>query len=274
MEPCIEQIAFIYEAVCVCSLFDLFVVTVAGPNRLEQEIFFQNLGRWNRHGKKEHENGSLRWFKYVHWAVYQFPITCALTALADILNAALVCSTSKLSLAIKILVQIITILATVMTLGAFLPIYRRLRLPLRKAGMLSKFVALKLLVLVVSHQRFVFNIIVSANVFTPTSTLSYGDFSIGLLALLTAGEMVFKEENVKDGTSESQGFVEMGHWPSDAPSGSSLQKHRLGQKVPFVQAYVAAFNWMDLFRGMWISFKELKDLVTSKKYTVDVTPRY
>ena len=282
----ISQLPFIYEAVCVCSLFDLFIVTVAGSHRLEQEKFFQNLERWNRRGKKKHDKGSLRWFKYCHWAVYQFPVTCVVTSIADILNAALVCETSKLSLGIKVLVQIFTVMSTITSLGAFLRIYRRLRLPLRKAGMVSKFVALKLMVLVVAHERFVFNIVVAADVFTPTATLSLGDFSIGMLALIVSGQMVFyslgylwafrttpfRTQNIvsgSDGVVDRQGLMEMEHWPFESPSRSSIRKSSNVQKVSFLQAYIEVFNWSDLFKGTWISFKELRELVGSKKYVVD-----
>ena len=157
--------------------------------------------------------------------------------------------------------------------------------------MLSKFVALKLMVLVVVHERFVFNIVVSADVFTPTATLSLGDFSVGILALIVSGQMLFyslgylwafrttpfKPGNPVDsstGAPDRQGLVEIGHVSSDSPSGNSIQKPGDGQKVPFLQAYIAVFNWSDLFRGIWLSFKELRELITSKKYTVDVAPKY
>ena len=152
--------------------------------------------------------------------------------------------------------------------------------------MLAGFVALKLMVLVVAHERFVFNIVVAADVFTPTATLSLGDFSVGMLALIVSGQMVFyslgylwafrtrpfRTQNFVDGSAgaaDRQSLVEMEHWPSDSPSGSSIQKSSNDQRLSFLQAYIEVFNWSDLFRGIWISFEELRELVTSKKYAVD-----
>ena len=93
-------------------------------------------------------------------------------------------------MAIKALVQVLTIMTTVTSLGAFVRLYRRLREQIRSAGLLPKLVALKLLVLVIAHEKFAFLIVQIAGAFVPTETMSNGDFTVGILGVVVSGEML------------------------------------------------------------------------------------
>ena len=109
------QIPFMYEAICVCGLFEVFCMTVAGPDRREQEIFFQSLERQNWRLKRHHDRGSLRWFKTIHLIIYSFPLVVTLDCLIEIIAAATICPSSKVSTVIKSCFQAVTIISTNLT---------------------------------------------------------------------------------------------------------------------------------------------------------------
>ena len=150
--------------------------------------------------------------------------------------------------------------------------------------MLPKFVALKLLVGIIVHERFIFGIIAEQNVFDPSKTMSLGDFSVGLIAVLICGEMLFfsivylfafsaKPYRQLRPYEHSDGeLLEMNSQSSDPDAGKNKEQVH---KDSVAAAVLATVNISDVFRGIWLSFQELWELSGKKKiYTVDQQQQY
>ena len=75
-QPYLQPIPGIFEAVALCSIFELFVIWIVPVTTANRETFFQNLERRHIVRKRvKHNRGSLRWFR-----VSSFPIHTVQTA--------------------------------------------------------------------------------------------------------------------------------------------------------------------------------------------------
>lgn len=185
----LEPIANLYEMICMVAVFLMFIAFLVpgAEDRSNVDRYFVELQRNTTFRKKpKHNRGSLRWF-YVIWIlIFQVLICRTAYNIGEWAFWANACPLDAEPTPLQVIEPIFMVAWVVGLLG----FYHRMKPQLKERKAFFKAFCFKTIVLLQVIQTPIFDNLLSGGSVTPSSTVSYADWDVGIPAFIVCCEML------------------------------------------------------------------------------------
>ncbi|KAM0720406.1 hypothetical protein Q7P37_004542 [Cladosporium fusiforme] len=231
----LDPIGSFYEAICLCSLFLLYV-QYAVPSGTFGEALFEAMK-----AKQEKEDSKHNWPRATWIAVFQYPIVdlVAIIILEATEAAGTYCESSLRPKYGHFWYSLISSVGIAIAVLSIVRFYARMKSLMKARRGLAKIVCFKAIVGVRFLQSWIFNILIDKNVIHTSSTFTYGDLLYGIPNVLTCIESI---------------FFAASFWYAFSSTEYSSSS---GRRLPLWRAVLDALNPSDLIFGILRMFASL-----------------